>query len=100
MVLADGQPPSLHFGAPSRARMFRANVPAPLQGAKGLWTFHRAGYARLISGSPPGWQAVRPKPMMVHQSSGHFSRLKERFSVRHYRYFFHDFPTKTQKTQL
>jgi hypothetical protein len=67
--------------------MFRANVPAPLQGAKGLSTFHRACYARLISGSPPGWQAVRRKPTIVRQSSGHFSRPKERFSVRHYSYF-------------
>jgi hypothetical protein len=37
-----------------------------------------------------GWQAVPPNcsPMIVGQSSGHFSRPEERFSVRHYRYFF------------
>src|ERR1700722_15316159 len=100
MVLADDQPPSLHFGAPSRARMFRANVPVPLQGAKGLWTFHRAGYARLISSSPPGCQAVRPKPMIVRQSFGHFSRGKGEKLSSPVPLFFSNFPTKAWKTQF
>jgi len=29
-----------------------------------------------------------PEPMVVHQTFGHYSRPKERFIVRHYRYFF------------
>jgi len=98
MVLADGQPPSFYFveprppswyfGAHSRSTEFRANVPAARRGARGLWTFHRACYARLISGSPPGWRAVRPEPMFVRQTSGHYSREKGGIIVRHYPYFF------------
>jgi len=88
----------LRFGAPSHATIFPKNVPAPLQGARGLWTDYRACYARLISGSPPGWQTLRqpafakgyggPELMFVGQTSGHFSRKKGELIVRHYRYFF------------
>jgi len=41
----------------------------------------------------PPRQFVRPEPMFVRQTSGHFSRPKERFIVRHYRYFLR-FPNK------